>query len=300
MTKTREVSESAPATLSKRIGARIRDARRAAGLSRRELGNRADVSERYLVQLEGGLANPSIGLVCRLAEPLGIPVTELFLDSTEPVRADLDARLMRLVTQLTPREQAQARALIARLIETRRKRAKGIALLGLRGAGKSTLGAALADRLGLPFLSVTRTIEDLAGMSATELFNLGGADSYRRLEIQAIERIASIDGQIVVEAAGGIVANTPALDAIMARFATVWLKASPEDHLERVRRQGDLRPMRDNPAALENIRSLLRQREADYARADETIDTSGRSIDDALATLVTATARLLGVGDPSD
>jgi XRE family aerobic/anaerobic benzoate catabolism transcriptional regulator len=173
---------------------------------------------------------------------------------------------------------------------------RGIALLGLRGAGKSTLGQALAQRLDMTFVSLTRQIEEQAGMSVSEIFNLGGIEAYRVLEIEAVAAVRARDDAIVLETGGGIVTNRTAMTAIQQHFWTVWLRASPREHLTRVLRQGDLRPMRNSPKALDNIESLLRIRERAYARADRMIDTSGRretecldALEQAARTLMTST-----------
>ena len=155
-----------------------------------------------------------------------------------------------------------------RWIEDRRRASKGVALLGLRGAGKTTLGRLLADRHGLAFVSITREIETRAGMSLADLFNLGGPDAYRASRTTSSPISSRRGDRIVLETAGGIVGNSEALDIILGAFKTVWLKASPEEHLARVAGQGDTRPMRGNPKALEHLRSLLGQREPEYARAE--------------------------------
>jgi XRE family aerobic/anaerobic benzoate catabolism transcriptional regulator len=195
-------------------------------------------------------------------------------------------------------EQEGALAALGRYLDERRLASKGIALLGLRGAGKSTLGRLFAERHRLPFVAVTREIEERAGMGLADLFNLGGPDAYRALEIDVITELTQRDDHIVLETAGGVVGNREALDMILSTFKTVWLKASPEEHLARVAGQGDTRPMRGNPKALAHLRTLLAARAPDYARAECEIDTSGRSIEECLVDLERIGAALLALRAP--
>ncbi len=268
--------------ISRRIGARVRTARADAAISRKRLAEKAGVSERYLNQLEHGDANVSIGILARVAAALAVDLVS-FLASARgtdgAVHPDTapHAPLAGLIARMSPREQEGAVAVVENYLRERRRSQKGVALLGLRGAGKSTIGGLFAERHGLPFLSVTREIETRAGMSLNDLFNLGGPDAYRALEIDVIKDLASRTGPIVLETAGGIVSNGPALEIILATFKTVWLKASPGEHLQRVVQQGDMRPMHGTPKALEHLKTLLSHREKEYARADLVLDTTGRS-----------------------
>lgn len=286
----------------RQIGVKVRNARQAAGLSRRILARHADVSERYLNQLEAGTANPSIvvlGKVCAaldldLAHLVSLPTASMAsVVALKRTPAEKPAgRAAALFARLTPHQQIEAyRMLVDRFVSPQPSR-RGIALLGLRGAGKSTLGQALASRLGVSFVNLTRLIEEQAGMSATEIVNLGGIEAYRSLEFEAVAAARGGDDPIVLETAGGIVTNRAAMSALQQNFWTVWLRASPHEHLTRVLRQGELRPMRNNPKALDNIESLLRLRERAYSRADRMIDTSGRRETECLDALE-QTARLL-------
>lgn len=288
-------------TISRTIGTRVRAARASIGLTRRQLAAAADVSERYLHELENGTANASVGILVKVADALGQDFAALVI----PGEIDVDARpatipassrhaeFRALLAGMTPAEQDGALPVLARYLEERRKGLKGIALLGLRGAGKSTLGRRLAERHGLPYVSITREIESRAGMSLADLFNLGGPDAYRALENDVVADIIDRDDRIVLETAGGIVGNSDALDRILAAFKTVWLKASPEEHLARVAGQGDTRPMRGQPRALEHLRALLAQREPEYARAERIIDTSGCSVETSLTELEAIAGPLL-------
>lgn len=276
------------------IGARVRAARAKAGLSRRRLAETAEVSERYLNELENGDANVSVGVLARVADALDVTLVGLLPsgghangEAAPSGVAQLQPALARLVASMSLREQEGAVAALERYLAERRRTLKGVALLGLRGAGKTTIGGLFAQRHGLPFISVTREVETRAGMSLNDLFNLGGPDAYRALEHDVVKELSTRNDRIVLETAGGIVSNGPALDIILASFKTVWLKASPEDHLQRVVNQGDMRPMEAtssgngaatrNRNALEHLKSLLVVREQEYGRADSVLDTTGRT-----------------------
>ena len=273
--------------IARDIGTRVRHGRTSLGMSRKSLAARADVSERYLHQLETGMANPSVGILIRVAEALHLDFAFLVTGGAPPelerkgssgtVTVD-HAPLAVLLSGLSGVEQLALAPVLRRFINARRRRSKGIALLGLRGAGKSTIGQAFAARHGLPFLSITREIESRAGMPLDDLFNLGGAEAYRGLENEVVAELARRHDAIVLETAGGIAGNSAALDVILASFKTVWLKAAPEEHLARVAGQGDTRPMRGAPKALEHLKSLLAQREPEYARAGLVLDTTGKTV----------------------
>ena len=255
---------------------------RAWGLSRKRLSEIAEVSERYLVQLEQGDANISISVLARVANALSVDLVAFFPtshraagDSRPP--AALLGPFAELFRTMSLREQRGALELLQGYLKDSKRRLRGVALLGLRGAGKSTLGKLLSERHGLPFISITREIETRVGMSLNDLFNLGGSETYRSLENEFVRELSNRSDCIVLETAGGIVANSPARDAISESFMTVWLKASPEEHLNRVIRQGDMRPMQGNPKSLSHLKNLLAQREQEYARADCVIDTTNRT-----------------------
>lgn len=282
--------------ITRGIGDRVRAGRARIGLTRKQLAAAADVSERYLNELENGEANASVGILVKVADALQQDLVDLIdarreVATTSPrvspakTPAAMHAPLLALLTAMSAQEQRDVHAMLLGWIEERRRASKGIALLGLRGAGKSSLGRLLAERHGLPFVSITREIEVRAGMSLADLFNLGGPDAYRALENEVVADLVRREAPIVLETSGGIVGNGEALDVIFSAYKTVWLKASPDEHLARVASQGDTRPMRDNPKALEHIKALLRQREPEYARAEHVIDTSGRTTEACLADL---------------
>jgi XRE family aerobic/anaerobic benzoate catabolism transcriptional regulator len=293
--------------ITRGIGDRVRLGRTRMGMTRKQLAATADVSERYLNELENGSANASIGILIKVADALQQDLLDLVgaargsEEAAEPVAPAtvpvlLHAPLRSLLLAMSVQEQVGAHEVLSDWLEARRRASKGVALLGLRGAGKTTLGRRLAERHGLPFVSVTREIEARAGMSLADLFNLGGPEAYRALENDVVADLVRRDDRIVLETAGGIVGNSEALDAIFGAFKTVWLKTSAEEHLARVAGQGDTRPMRGNPKALEHLRVLLGQREPEYVRAEHVIDTSGRSVEASLAELEAIAAPLL---DPS-
>lgn len=282
--------------ITRSIGERVRAGRARIGLTRKQLAAAADVSERYLNELENGEANASVGILLKVADALQQDLVDLIDARREAGAVTPAAQLIAAPVPMHPplhdllktmslQEQAGAHDVLLRWIEERRRASKGIALIGLRGAGKTTLGRLLAERHGLPFVSITREIETRAGMSLADLFNLGGPDAYRALENDVVADLLRRDEAVVLETAGGIVGNSEALDVILGAFKTIWLKTSPEEHLARVAGQGDTRPMRDNPKALEHLRALLGQREPEYARAEHVIDTSGRTTEACLTDL---------------
>lgn len=254
-------------------------------MTRKELAARAAVSERYLSQLESGEANVSIGILARVAGALGTDMPSLVGERDPSAGPALHPALTRILETLSHTEQGHLVGVVARAVDERRRSLKGIALLGLRGAGKTTIGQAYAARHGLRFVSITREIEARAGLALNELFNLAGQESYRALENDVVADLVKGETGLVLETSGGIVGNGEALDAILANFRTVWVRASAEEHLARVAGQGDMRPMRGNPKALEHLKALLGHREAEYRRAEATLLTSGKTVDACVAEL---------------
>jgi XRE family transcriptional regulator, aerobic/anaerobic benzoate catabolism transcriptional regulator len=237
-----------------RVGARVRATRKRMGFSRRILSEKSGVSPRYLAQLEAGEGNISIGLLQRVA-------------------LALDCRIDWLICEVDPWASDSTRA-------------HRICLIGLRGAGKSTLGALAGEALGIPFVETNGEIEDLAGMPVAEVMALCGQDGYRRLEAQAVRRIVATHDSVVIAAAGGIVTEQETYDALLRNFHTVWLATSPEEHMSRVREQGDERPMAGNPEAMAQLKSILASREALHAKALVRLDTSATSVDQSIAALL--------------
>lgn len=268
--------------LIRAVGARVRALRKAAGLSRRELSERSGVSPRYLAQIEGGAGNISIALLYRVALALTVPVERLVAPDPDP---GIEGER---IAALYARADASAQARVREVLDPdagRRDRAQRICLIGLRGAGKSTLGALIARDLDLPFVELNREIESSAGIPVGEIIALYGEEGYRQLEAETLDRVTADHDGVVLAVAGGIVSDARVFDTVLRRYHTVWLRAAPEDHMNRVRAQGDLRPMQGNPQAMMQLRQILASREALYARALLQMDTSGKSVEAARADL---------------
>lgn len=265
------------------LGRRLRETRERRGMSRKALAAAADVSERYLAQLESGEGNVSIVLLRRIAFALAASLVDL-LNSEQH---STEHRLIRRLLERLPEHRLEE--VVFRLMRdlgasesTRRAR---IALIGLRGAGKSTLGESLAAELQVPFVELDREIEQEAGVSLSEVFMLYGQSGYRRLERRCVDRVIQAYPRAVIAAGGGIVSEFETYNVLLANCFTVWLKAAPEEHMARVAGQGDFRPMRDNREAMEDLRRILSAREPLYAKADVTVDTAGKKIEESLSEL---------------
>jgi XRE family transcriptional regulator, aerobic/anaerobic benzoate catabolism transcriptional regulator len=277
-----------------RLGERVRTIRSRRAMSRKALAKHSDVSERYLAQLEGGTGNCSIVLLRRIAQALSVPVADLI--DERPDRAVDSLLMVQLIDRLTPAELQEARSyLLTRFggatSATRRDR---IALIGLRGGGKSTLGALLATELGMPFIELDREVERQSGMALAELFEMFGQSTFRRQEGAALQATLDRHPRFVLATGGGLVTEPATFELLLASCFTIWLRASPEEHMNRVIQQGDLRPMADNNRAMEDLLAILQSREPLYAKADLAFDTSGLSADEA----VQALKRLVGPATP--
>lgn len=265
------------------LGKRVREIRERRGLARKILARDADVSERYLAQLEAGEGNISIVLLRRVALALGVSLVELLSDE----RSSIEHRLIRRLLERLPEHRLEE--VVFRLMresgiqETARK--KRIALIGLRGAGKSTLGNLLASELHVPFVELDREIEREAGVGLDEVFSLYGQSGYRRMERRSLERVIQTHECAIISVGGGIVSEPETYDLLLSNCYTVWLKAAPEEHMARVAAQGDLRPMKDNEEAMEDLRRILAAREPLYGRADAMVDTSGQEPEKSLVKL---------------
>lgn len=239
-------AESRTEPMLRTLGLRVRALREQRGWSRRELSVHTDLSERFLAQIETGDGNPSVGSLLQIARALSTTASALL--------------------EAPPRSRA-------------------IALLGLRGAGKSSIGSALAKKLNIQFAELDQRIEEAAGLALQEIFVLHGENYYRELERRALESLFPREDAIVIAASGGIVTNRETFDFLRERALTVWLRADPEDHWNRVVAQGDHRPMENDPLAMDRLRSLLAEREPMYARADFTVDTSSRTPDEVVTAI---------------
>ena len=271
------------ASLLANIGKRVREARERRGMARKNLSQHSSVSERYLAHLEAGEANVSVLLLRNVARALGMPLTEL-VDAQE---SSVEQRLIRRFLDNLP--ESQLEDVVFRLMRDfgpeAAARKRRLALVGLRGGGKTTLGSALADELRLPFVELDREIERDAGISLSEVFSLYGQTGYRRIERRCLERIIQSGKQIVMAVGGGIVSEPETYNLLLANCFTVWIKASPAEHMARVVAQGDFRPMQGNAEAMEDLNRILNAREPLYRKADVTLDTVGERSEQSLAKL---------------
>ena len=260
------------------LGNRTRRLRARRGLTRKELAREAQVSERHLANLEMGIGNPSVQILRQVASALDCSAAELIdLDNQFP-----DMLLIRdLLRDRTGEELARVREALTRhfgLSGSAESRSSRIALIGLRGAGKSTLGRMLAESLKAPFVEVNREVERTAGCRPEEVHALYGVSAYRRYERKALEEVIARHPRAVIATPGGLVSETATFNLLLQNCFTVWLKAAPEEHMSRVLAQGDIRPMAGNKQAMDDLRLILAERSPFYAKADAVCDTSGKSL----------------------
>ena len=276
-----------------RVGERVRKAREQRGIPRRVLSEASGVSPRYLAQLETGEGNISIGLLTRVAAALDFRIDWL-VGEEDPWSSDAQ-QVAEMYRRAEPAVQAQVREMLIDGAPGGR-RAQRLCLVGLRGAGKSTLGRMMSEALTAPFVELNKEIADLGGMPVGEIMALYGQEGFRKLEADALDRVIATHDRVVMAVGGGIVAEPGTYNRLLAHFHTVWLKAAPEEHMERVRAQGDTRPMAGQPEAMAQLRSILQARESLYERAHAQLDTSGATPDDSLQRLLALVAqeRFLG------
>ena len=274
------------ATFLSAVGHEVRKNRAKRGMTRRQLAQASETSERYLAQIESGAGNPSVSVLRAIAQALDLPAAAL-LPETGPRPAALGG-ILDLLAQVPETElPALAKDIEARVAQRAgADRARRIALVGLRGAGKSTLGRMLAQHLGWRFVELDRRVEEDYGASIPDLIEMAGTATFRRHERGALERLIAEHEAAVITTAGGIVSN-PETYALLLRHAhTVWIKARPEEHMSRVMAQGDFRPMAQNRAAMADLVAILEARRTDYARAEAEVDTSGDAVEQSLAKLL--------------
>jgi XRE family aerobic/anaerobic benzoate catabolism transcriptional regulator len=279
--------QESKATLSE-LGARVRAWRARRGMTRKQLASDSGLSERFLADVESGKGNVSINSLEAAARALNISILELLQDAPRPALA----RVQGLLARLDDTQLDQAYGMLGSTfgLNDSQGRERRIALIGLRGAGKSTLGSQLAAERGVPFIELDREIEREAGTSMNEILLLHGQAGYRRYERRALFRIAEDHPAGVVMTTGGsIVSERETFDLLQSRFYCVWLKASPEEHMARVVAQGDMRPFDATRGAtseaMEDLRRILSSREALYARADAVVDTAARTLKQSLKDL---------------
>src|ERR1700710_1979952 len=273
------------------LGQRVRTMRALRGMSRKVIAKVSGISERYIAQLEGGKGNVSIVLLRRVSNAMAAHLEDL-IPASEPAP---DWPVIRdLVRKATPNQIAHAKDVLSGqgngASSQRQMSFAGIALIGLRGAGKSTLGKLLAKKIGWSFVEVNKEIEQQNGLSVAEVIALYGQEGFRRMEQAALGQLLARKELMVLATGGGIVSEPLTFDLILSSFYTIWLKAEPEEHMARVRRQGDLRPMADDRSAMAELRTILLSREPLYARASAVVDTAGLSVNDAAARLIDAGA----------
>ena len=265
------------------VGQRVRALRSLRNMTRRVLAVRSGVSERFLAEVESGTGNASLLILRQLAGALDVSVESLVLED-QGTSAEL-FRTSEFLRTLSPPELAEAERWLGEHFrpEVSRDRRWRVALLGLRGAGKSTIGTLLARKLQYPFLELDRLIEKASGSSLSSIFDLYGQSGFRRMEGRAFDDVLATHKHFVLATGGSIVSDSQTFQRLLNSCYTVWLKADPEDHMQRVIEQGDTRPLADHPEAMSDLKRILREREHLYAKADLIVNTSEQPLQTALA-----------------
>ena len=279
------------------LGDRVRNLRAQRGLTRKAVAVSAGVSERHLANLEYGIGNASILVLQQVAGALHCSLAELVGDVTTSSPEWLLIR--ELLENRSEADLRRVRVAVGELLGTASvdpARHRRIALVGLRGAGKSTLGQMLAEDLDVPFIELSREIETLAGCSVREIHDLYGTNAYRRYERRALEEAVQIYSEVVIATPGGIVSDPATFNELLAHCTTVWLQAAPEEHMGRVAAQGDTRPMAASKEAMEDLRRILNGRAAFYSKADLSVDTSGKTLAQSFQALRAVARQSIGVG----
>ncbi|CAN7293081.1 helix-turn-helix transcriptional regulator [Cupriavidus necator] len=280
------------------LGERIRSLRASRGMSRKDLARGAGVSERYLANLETGTGNASVLLLRQVARALDVPLPVVLaeVDGLNGEQATAFAQMVQWLAQLPAGDLARVREACRHALapaESGDARHRRIALIGLRGAGKSTLGRALAAARDVPFVELNTVIEQEAGASLSEIHSLYGQAAYRRYEMRALERTLREHDRLVLATPGSLVSEPATFNLLLSQCYTIWVRTSPEEHMARVVAQGDMRPMEGNREAMADLRRILQARAPLYDRADISIDTSGQ---DAAASLQQLRAQLQAAG----
>lgn len=273
------------------LGERVRMLRARRGLTRKAVALAADVSERHLASLEYGEGNASILVLQQVAGALQCTLAELIGDVTTTSPEWLLLREM--LSQCSETDLQRVRMQVAEMFSSTSDAARThrIALIGLRGAGKTTLGQRLAKDLGYAFVELSREIEKFAGCSISEIHNLYGTNAYRRYERRALEETIQMYSGVVIATPGGLVSDLATFNEMLSHCYSVWLQAKPEEHLARVTAQGDMRPMAGSTEAIEDLKLILKGRSEFYAKADMVFDTSAQPLEESFRVL---RARLRG------
>lgn len=264
------------------IAARIRSARARAGFTRKQLAVASGASERYLAHLEAGTGNPSVEMLLAIAEALGMAMADLL-----PMGGERDRIVAQAAKMLRRMPPERVQEIVKRYDDQSEIGEKGhrLALVGLRGAGKTSLGKALSDRLKVPFFEISKEIERRYGGAIGVLLEINGPSALRRYEAEVLADICNGNHAAVIAAPGAIVADGKLYNQLLQSAWTIWLQARPEDHMERVVAQGDLRPMTGNRTAMNDLKAILAAREADYSRADASLNTSDQGFEATLDAL---------------
>jgi XRE family aerobic/anaerobic benzoate catabolism transcriptional regulator len=278
------------------LGDRVRNLRARRGMTRKAVAIAADVSERHLANLEYGVGNASILVLLQVGGALQCSLGELVGDVTTSSPEWLLIR--ELLEQRDEATLQRVRVAVGEMLGTGGGLAAHctrVALIGLRGAGKSTLGQRLADDLGFPFVELSREIEKFAGCSVAEIQALYGVNAYRRYERRALEEAIQIHAEVVIATPGGLVSDAATFNQLLTHCTTVWLQADPEDHMKRVTAQGDLRPMAASREAMEDLKGILAGRAAFYSKAQLKLDTSAQALEPTYAALRTMVRQALQI-----
>ncbi len=269
------------------LGARVRALRSRRGLTRKAVAHAAGVSERHLANLELGTGNASVLVLLDVANALQCTLAEIVGDVTTSTPEWL--MLRELLTPLDESALARVRQAASQTLgmtQDPEARSRRIALIGLRGAGKTTLGSRLAAALGCPFTELSHEVEELAGCRLSEIQALYGLNAYRRYEQRALKQTIENHDAVVIATPGGLVSDPTAFNQLLSHCTTIWLQASPEDHMGRVMAQGDTRPMQASPEAMEDLKSILAGRAAFYRKAQFTLNTSQQPLDETFEKLL--------------
>jgi XRE family aerobic/anaerobic benzoate catabolism transcriptional regulator len=268
--------ETANAEFLTLVGSRVKKIRKEKKLTRKVLSEHSGVSERYLALLESGQGNVSIALLRQVAQSLDVE-PEILISSSAPVNAE-SRLLLGLLASLTSSDRHRFKdQLLKELRNSPVSRSFRIALIGLRGAGKTTVGQRLSNILSIPFVEIDREIEKLADAPLSEIFITYGQEGYRNLEKTCLENLLGNGNNCIISTGGSIVQDQKVYDLLLSTCYTVWLKASPKEHMDRVVAQGDLRPIAGNNRAMDELKNILLKRQSSYEKADLTVTTDGKA-----------------------